>query len=64
VGFDDIPEAEFFEPPLTTVRQDFSQLGEIGVRYLLERLQQPDALPTQHILYPKLVVRQSAANCK
>jgi DNA-binding LacI/PurR family transcriptional regulator len=61
VGFDDIPEAEFFEPPLTTVEQDFSQLGEIGVRYLLERLQQPDTPPQQHILYPKLVIRSSAA---
>jgi DNA-binding LacI/PurR family transcriptional regulator len=27
VGFDDIPEAEFFGPALTTVRQDFDELG-------------------------------------
>ena len=27
VGFDDIPEAEHFAPPLTTMRQDFRQLG-------------------------------------
>ncbi len=27
VGFDDIPEAAYFTPPLTTVRQDFSELG-------------------------------------
>ena len=27
VGFDDIPEAEFFTPPLTTVRQDFTEMG-------------------------------------
>jgi LacI family transcriptional regulator len=60
VGFDDIPEAAFFRPPLTTVRQDFSQLGDTGVRYLLERMQYPDAAPQQHVVYPKLVVRQSA----
>ena len=30
VGFDDIPEAEFFTPPLTTVRQDFSEMGRRG----------------------------------
>lgn len=27
VGFDDIPEAAHFTPPLTTVRQDFTELG-------------------------------------
>jgi DNA-binding LacI/PurR family transcriptional regulator len=61
VGFDDIPEAAYFRPALTTVRQDFNQLGDIGVRYLLERIQFPDKPPAQHILYPKLIVRQSAA---
>jgi DNA-binding LacI/PurR family transcriptional regulator len=27
VGFDDIPEAAHFSPPLTTIRQDFTELG-------------------------------------
>ena len=27
IGFDDIPEAAYFLPPLTTVRQDFGELG-------------------------------------
>ena len=27
VGFDDIPEAPYFTPPLTTVRQDFAEVG-------------------------------------
>ena len=27
VGFDDIPESAYFLPPLTTVRQDFGELG-------------------------------------
>jgi DNA-binding LacI/PurR family transcriptional regulator len=61
VGFDDIPEAAYFEPPLTTVRQDFSQLGEIGVRYLLNRIQQPDETPKQHIIFPQLIMRDSTA---
>ena len=30
VGFDDIPEAAYFTPPLTTVRQDFDELGPPG----------------------------------
>jgi DNA-binding LacI/PurR family transcriptional regulator len=36
VGFDDIPEAEFFTPPLTTVRQDFNEMGHRSLHLLLE----------------------------
>lgn len=61
VGFDDIPEAAFFRPPLTTVWQDFNQLGNTGVQCLLERIKNPDTPPYQHVIYPRLVVRQSAA---
>jgi LacI family transcriptional regulator len=61
VGFDDIPEAAFFRPALTTVQQDFNQLGEMSVRYLLELIQSSDTPLQQHLLYPKLVVRDSAA---
>ena len=61
VGFDDIPEAAYFEPPLTTIQQNFSQLGEIGVRYLLHRIQHPDETPKQQIIFPRLVVRSSTA---
>lgn len=35
VGFDDIPEAAHFWPPLTTVRQDFRELGRRCVDLLL-----------------------------
>lgn len=61
VGFDDIPEATFFRPPLTTVKQDFNQLGEIGVKYLLELIHTPDTPIKQHVILPKLVVRESTA---
>jgi DNA-binding LacI/PurR family transcriptional regulator len=36
VGFDDIPEAAYFFPPLTTLRQDFQELGRTSLRVLLE----------------------------
>jgi DNA-binding LacI/PurR family transcriptional regulator len=64
VGFDDIPEAEFFTPPLTTVAQDFSEVGRHGIRLLLERLRLPDgasAAPARHVVPARLVVRTSTA---
>jgi DNA-binding LacI/PurR family transcriptional regulator len=49
VGFDDLPEAPYFTPPLTTVRQDFAELGRRGVELVLARLRgedlHPDAVP-------------------
>ncbi|MFQ3659822.1 MAG: substrate-binding domain-containing protein, partial [Anaerolineae bacterium] len=60
VGFDDIPEAAFFRPALTTVQQNFEALGSIGVRYLLELIQNPEAKITQHQLQPRLIIRDSA----
>ncbi len=35
VGFDDIPEAAFFLPPLTTVRQDFAEVGRACIATVL-----------------------------
>jgi LacI family transcriptional regulator len=61
VGFDDIPEAVCFEPPLTTIRQDFEMLGSQSVEYLVDILKHPDPPVQQRVLYPSLVVRQSTA---
>lgn len=38
VGFDDIPEAEYFDPPLTTMRQEFGDIGRTAMTLLLRRL--------------------------
>lgn len=61
VGFDDIPEASFFEPPLTTVRQDFIAMGQQIVDYLLTLIQQPETPHHQRMLYPQLIERTSTA---
>ncbi|MGW5662543.1 LacI family DNA-binding transcriptional regulator [Streptomyces sp. NPDC003758] len=66
VGFDDMPETEYFGPSLTSVRQDFDELGRRALRALIEIVGDPDAgLPatagTPHIVIPPtLVVRTSA----
>jgi LacI family transcriptional regulator len=59
VGFDNLPESAFFEPPLTTVRQDFVSLGRQSAEYLADLIEQPDAPLHQRVLYPELIVRHS-----
>jgi LacI family transcriptional regulator len=61
VGFDDIPEAAFFRPALTTIQQDFNELGTMGVRCLLEFIETPETPVKQHLLCPRLIIRESAA---
>lgn len=62
VGFDDIPEAEFFSPSLTTVRQDFSEVGRRCIALLLDRIEgdEPDRTP-QVVIKPQLIVRGSTS---
>jgi LacI family transcriptional regulator len=60
VGFDDIPEARYFSPALTTVQQDFSALGRSGLEALLARIEAPNAPSQQLIIPPTLVIRNSA----
>jgi len=59
VGFDDIPEAAYFNPPLTTIRQDFAALGRLGMEYLIECINQPDQPPQQRLVQPHFVERRS-----
>lgn len=61
VGFDDVPEAAYFDPPLTTVRQDFRAIGQQSVDYLTTLIKAPHTPPHLRILYPHLVVRASTA---
>ncbi len=59
VGFDNIPEAAYFDPPLTTIHQDFAALGEQSVEYLVNLINNPNTPLHQRILYPHLIERQS-----
>jgi len=60
VGFDDIPEAAYFAPPLTTVRQDFTELGRRCLHALLDRIG-GNTVATRVVVAPELVVRSSTA---
>ncbi|MGC9467459.1 MAG: LacI family DNA-binding transcriptional regulator [Anaerolineae bacterium] len=58
-GYDDIVEAAYFDPPLTTIRQDFELLGRESVEYLVALIEDHTIPIQQRVLYPELVVRQS-----
>ena len=58
VGFDDIPFAEYVDPPLTTVRQHRYEMGRLATEMVLDLLQgnEPEA---NIYLRGELIVRES-----
>jgi DNA-binding LacI/PurR family transcriptional regulator len=62
VGFDDVPEAPYFNPPLTTVRQDFDEVGRRSLDLLLRQVHAGTRTRGQSIVSPTLVIRESAAS--
>ena len=61
VGFDDLPEARWASPPLTTVRQPLSEMGALAARTVL-RLAQGEEIESPRVeLATDLVVRHSSA---
>ena len=60
IGFDDVPESPYYEPPLTTMRPDFAELGRLAMEMILGRIQSGKAVKT-NALVPQLVVRESTA---
>ena len=60
VGFDDIPEAAHFAPPLTTVRQNFAEIGRRAIELLLGELRGETDLSHEPVR-AELIVRESTA---
>jgi LacI family transcriptional regulator len=58
-GFNDMPFAGRFQPPLTTIRIRPYEVGAAAAELMLEALQQPGSHPRQVQLEPQLVVRES-----
>ena len=58
-GFDDIPEAGYLVPPLTTVRQDFTAVGRRAIDILQAAIAGEPA--PAGLIEPQLVVRASTA---
>jgi DNA-binding LacI/PurR family transcriptional regulator len=61
VGFDDIPAAAYYNPPLTTVRQPTREMGIKATTLLLKLISGEDKnnYPNPLILQPELILRNS-----
>jgi DNA-binding LacI/PurR family transcriptional regulator len=60
VGFDDIKEAAFQTPSLTTIRQPLHQMGALAVKTLLQQLSSPNGREYPQIaVAPELIIRES-----
>ncbi len=59
VGYDDIPEAEYSDPPLTTIRQPMREVGKAAARMLIKMIDDPNATPQQVLFDTELVIRSS-----
>ncbi|MFC9618801.1 LacI family DNA-binding transcriptional regulator [Streptomyces sp. NPDC056930] len=62
IGFDDIPESGSFLPPLTTVHQDFAEVGRRCVESALRQVRQGEAERGTTLVPTRLVVRDSTAH--
>ncbi|RME81875.1 MAG: LacI family transcriptional regulator [Caldilineae bacterium] len=61
VGFDDIPLARYFDPPLTTLHQPLQSFGEHAARLLIRAIGEPDRAQESLSLAAELVIRESCA---
>ncbi len=59
MGFDDLPLADVFNPPLTIVRQPAYEVGRSAAELLLKRIEDGSRPATSLQLLPELVVRKS-----
>jgi DNA-binding LacI/PurR family transcriptional regulator len=59
MGVDDIPEARFLTPPLTTVAIDFEAEGRFAIDWLVSRIESSTPPSRAQAPLPRLVVRDS-----
>ncbi|MBE9523560.1 MAG: substrate-binding domain-containing protein, partial [Chloroflexi bacterium] len=60
-GYDDIPLASYFDPPLTTIRQPMNEFGRHGAQLLIDAVQNPKHELKQVRLNAQIIKRDSCA---
>jgi len=65
IGFDDIPSASFYNPPLTTIQQQLEMQGSLGAEVIEElikaNLEGRTVQPKHRKVEPRLIVRDSTS---
>lgn len=59
VGFDDITEASYSYPPLSTISADHSEIATTAVSALIERIANPEAPIREYLVSHRLIIRDS-----
>ena len=61
VGFDDMPLASYFDPPLTTMRQDIFSIGREAARQLIWQIEHLTEPAPKLKIATQLVIRNSTS---
>ncbi|WP_243061869.1 LacI family DNA-binding transcriptional regulator [Humibacter sp. RRB41] len=61
VGYDDGDDAPYYNPPLTTVQQDFRSVGRRAIEMLVARVEGGEQQTEHALLDPTFIVRKSTA---
>ncbi|MCF1593327.1 LacI family DNA-binding transcriptional regulator [Streptomyces muensis] len=59
IGFDDLPESASFLPPLTTIHQDFAEVGRLCVEGVITKIRHGDTTHGTTLVPTRLVLRES-----
>jgi LacI family transcriptional regulator len=62
IGFDDIPMAAYFDPPLTTIRLPAYEIGLEAGKKLIQIIRGEEPQPFQELLNTKLIIRDSTGH--
>ena len=61
-GYDNIDASQYFRVPLTTVSQNFFEMGQMAAQVLVSRMKEQDSpgcMKLQQRIEPELVIRDS-----
>lgn len=62
VGVDDVSYAKFLPTPLTTLRQNCAEIGEVAMSVMLDRIHRPDQPVKDVRVRTELVIRESCGS--
>ena len=63
IGFDNIPESKYLLPALTTIKQDFEELGRVAITKVLSQIKESTKAETV-MIKPTLIQRESTSKRK